>query len=112
MASAPGIVFLAHNLPRLLIAPAFVGLAYILCRSFDLALPIWWIIPLYLLSWPIHFLLVVQWNDYVTRREAAARGARLPPVIEFKSPGNFVTIKIISETRAKRYLGVSLTTGC
>lgn len=109
MSAKPGVIFLLRTFPHLLVAPGVVLALDLLRRRFlDLDIPIWVLILIYLLSWPLQLFIIVQWHDFVTRMEARKRGAQLPPVIKLKSFGNYESIKHFEEMRAHGYLGASI----
>ncbi|KAJ7182427.1 cytochrome P450 [Mycena crocata] len=76
----PGIVYLSKQLPRLLSPYLAVFLGKLVAeRGFGLAIPPWVTTIAYLVSGPTVLTAIVQYRDYIVRRDAAARGATLCP---------------------------------
>ncbi|KAJ6483937.1 cytochrome P450 [Mycena sanguinolenta] len=83
----PGIPYLAKQLPGVLAPPLAVYCAKLVIERFgNTVIPTWIVTTACLLSGPALFLVLVQYRDYGHRREAAARGAVMPPALP-GSPG-------------------------
>ncbi|TFK22821.1 cytochrome P450 monooxygenase pc-3 [Coprinopsis marcescibilis] len=84
----PGIIYLIKHLPKLLAPPA---VTYLAAREFGHRLGYnvpWWSLGIALVfSTPLWVTLEVQWQIFADRREAARRGAVLPPEVESPYPG-------------------------
>lgn len=107
--TGPGVTFLLRSIPHLLVAPSVVLALDLLRRRFsNLDVPIWVLILIYLFSWPLQLLFIVQKRDFITRLEAGKRGARLPPAIEHTTLGNYETVKFADERRENGYIGASI----
>nr|BAL05190.1 cytochrome P450 [Phanerodontia chrysosporium] len=88
MALPPGLQYLLPQLPLLLAPPAAVLLAAHAARAFaGTAAPAWALALACVLSWPVALTALVQLRAHRVAREAAARGARLPPAVEARYPG-------------------------
>lgn len=106
MPTRPGLVYLYNNFTTLLIAPCIVLTLDLLRRQFFYwSIPIWALVPIYLLSWPTQIFVTVQWRDFTKRREAAKRGARLVPTIISNTIGNYEVLKRFDISREVGYLG-------
>ncbi|KAK7000276.1 cytochrome P450 [Favolaschia claudopus] len=82
MPFAPGIIYLATHLPKLLVPPLFVYCVKFTAESYlDSIIPAWLTNLAYILSGPVFFTLLVQYRDYCVRSQAAAHGAVLPPAL-------------------------------
>ncbi|GBE87187.1 cytochrom P450 [Sparassis latifolia] len=85
MSFPPGLAYLFRNLPNLLLPPAVVLVANLAVREmYGLIVPIWLFTLACIFSFPLALFVVVQWTDYVDRRDAAAHGAVLPPIVKAK----------------------------
>ncbi|KAJ7095943.1 cytochrome P450 [Mycena belliarum] len=86
----PGVVYLSSN-AFLLSLPAVctVAAARVLTATLDIAVPTWLVITLSVASLPLCTALSITLRSFKHRREAAALGARLPPIsTPGKWPGN------------------------
>lgn len=82
MALPPGIVYLSKQLPRVFAPALTVYLSKLLAELWlGVVLPSWLTTTACVLSGPLLLTAVVQYRDYVTRREAAARGAIVCPAV-------------------------------
>jgi hypothetical protein len=90
----PGVIYLFHRLPRLLILPAVV---YIACRLLSLHVHIqaWAVALLSVLSLPVAPTLSILYTDYINYQRADAVGAVLPPLMPNKWPGGFSHLKTL-----------------
>ncbi|KAI0791801.1 cytochrome P450 [Abortiporus biennis] len=87
MLLTPGVVFLGHSLPHLLLPAAFTYVALIYLRAgFNIYVPLWAQISAYLLSIPAAFYLRLYTRWFLNAREAAALGAELLPSLPSKLP--------------------------
>ncbi|KAJ7481351.1 cytochrome P450 [Mycena galericulata] len=76
MALPPGIVYISNQIPRLLFPPLAVYCVKLLVELYlEITVPTWLATITYILSGPAVLTAVVQYRDYVVRREAAALGA-------------------------------------
>lgn len=85
----PGIIYLIHHIPQLLIGPISTCL---LLKLSSIQLPTWTTIILLILSGPMMFAIVLAWDDFKNYRAARAIGASLPPQILDYSPGNIYSV--------------------
>ncbi|EIW81955.1 cytochrome P450 [Coniophora puteana RWD-64-598 SS2] len=84
----PGFVWIALNLPRLLLAPTLAyGALRVLRTHSAVHLPTWLNVIICIGSLPVVFTLNVLYSDWRIARDAAARGAVLPPAPPTKLPG-------------------------
>jgi hypothetical protein len=90
----PGIIYLTHRIPQLLIGPISTYLLIKLYQTFygTFQLSSWVTIILLILSGPVIFAISLAWNDFKNYRGARAIGAVLPPRISDYSPGNIYSI--------------------
>lgn len=102
----PGLVALVHLLPRLLFAPTTV---YISLQVYKALLgdpaPPWLRIPAYLLALPATFALNVLYTRFKDRRQAALRGAVIPPSIQYSLPGAVDKLSNLVWNFSNGYLG-------
>ena len=91
----PGIIYLIHCTPQLLVGP--ISTYYLLLKlsqtfygTFQFST--WVTIILLILSGPVIFVISLAWNDFKNFRAARAIGAVLPPRILDYSPGNIYSI--------------------
>ncbi|KAK7038469.1 cytochrome P450 [Favolaschia claudopus] len=105
MSLPPGLLYLAHQLPRLLALPLGVYcLTLVAERLFDVAVPRWLAAALCLSSGPIVLTILVQYRDWKHRREAAAQGAVMAPNL----PGWIGGLQILFTETADMYPGEGL----
>ncbi|KAJ7292238.1 cytochrome P450 [Mycena rebaudengoi] len=99
MALPPGIIYLGGLLPKAL-APAFVVycINWLVLHFLGYSTPPWVAAACYLLSFPATVTAVVQYKDYIIRRDARALGAVLCPAL----PGSIGGINIL-RTAAHNY---------
>ena len=90
----PGIIYLIHRIPQLIIGPISTYLLLKLSQTFysTLQFSTWMTIILLILSGPVIFAISLAWNDFKNHRAARAIGAVLPPRISDYSPGNIYSI--------------------
>ena len=90
----PGIIYLFHHIPQLLIGPISTYLLLKLSQSFysTFQFSTWVTVILLTLSGPVIFGISLAWNDFKNYRAAQAIGAVLPPRILDYSPGNIYSI--------------------
>jgi hypothetical protein len=90
----PGILYLIHSIPQLLIGPTSTYLLLKLYQTFysTSQFSTWVTIILLILSGPVIFAISLAWNDFKNYRAARAIGAVLPPRILDYSPGNIYSI--------------------
>lgn len=84
----PALVALVRILPRLLFAPATVYVSLAVHKALvGKSAPRWLQLPAYLLVFPLAFAANVLYARIRNRREAARRGAVIPPTIKYNWPG-------------------------
>jgi len=84
----PGLYALVRLLPRLLVAPATVYASLQIYKALlGEPAPQWLRIPAYMLALPTAFAANVLYSHIRGRRQAARRGAVLPPIINSSWPG-------------------------
>ena len=91
----PGIIYLVHHIPQLLIGPILTYPFLKISQNFfyhDLKLMTWITLVMLILSGPVLFAISLALNDLKNWRAARAIGAVLPPRILDYSPGNVYTI--------------------
>jgi len=105
----PGIIYLFHHIPQLLIGPISTYLLLELSRRFlsvyDLVVTTWVTVLLLTLSGPVLFAISLAWNDLKNYRAARAIGAVLPPRVLDYSPGNIYSIWKEIRNEKTGYLG-------
>ncbi|KIJ61017.1 hypothetical protein HYDPIDRAFT_31717 [Hydnomerulius pinastri MD-312] len=77
----PGLIALIRILPKLFSAPATVYLGLQAWEFIGGAVPQWLHVPAYILSLPAAFVASVMYTQIRDRRQAALRGAVLPPTM-------------------------------
>ncbi|KAJ7607751.1 cytochrome P450 [Roridomyces roridus] len=101
----PGIVYLSKQLPRLL-APA--ATCFVTKHALELYLgvviPTWLSTLAYTLSGPLFLTVVVQYSDYIDRRDAAAAGAVMCPNL----PGSIGGLNMLFTSMEDMYPGDNL----
>ncbi len=108
MGLPPGPRYLLHLIPHLALPPLLV-LTFLHILSINLATPP----PLYLriltfaLSWPLSFVVLVQWRSWTNRSNAAAIGAVMPEEVKHTLPGSLDLLMKMFENDRKLYLGES-----
>ena len=106
MGYPPGLVFLASRLPYILTPPCVVYVLSLFAKSYlGTPVPVWALVPAYLLSWPLLAAAYIQWQGFKDARDAAANGAVLAPVVASDVPGGFDLIKQISSDFEQHFLG-------
>ena len=90
----PGIIYLIHRIPQLLMGPISTYLLLKLSQTFysTFQFSTWMTIILLILSGPVIFAISLAWSDFKNYRAARAIGAVLPPRILDYSPGNIYSI--------------------
>lgn len=105
----PGFIYLFSCLPQLLSPPALVyGLNRICDFILGVSLPEWSRMPTYILSFPVLFTCSVLAANYRDRRQAALRGAVLPPFFPGTWPGGFDVLAAMIQNFKTGYLGMSI----
>ncbi|KAJ6601659.1 cytochrome P450 monooxygenase pc-2 [Mycena sp. CBHHK59/15] len=101
----PGIVYLSKRLPKALVPPFFVYcLKSFTHHFFGLSLPTWLSALCYILSGPVALTAIVQYRDYIVRRDTAAHGAIVCPSI----PGSTGGINMLFADPSEIYPGEPL----
>ena len=110
MKSLPGITYLFSCLPQLLLPPVLVhGLDHVCDFAFGISFPEWFRILTYVLSFPVIFTFSVLAADYRDRRQAALRGAVLPPTVRSTWPGGLDALAASIQNFKIGYMGMSIT---
>jgi hypothetical protein len=93
----PGVDFIAHHLVNFSLPPALlVAAARYLAATHEFSVPTWVLVSGSILSVPLVSAARIIWKSFLDKRDAAAMGARLAPVIEGKSVGN---LDVLSKMR-------------
>ncbi|KAG6374894.1 hypothetical protein JVT61DRAFT_3624 [Boletus reticuloceps] len=102
----PGLVGLVWLLPRLLFPPAtvFIGLKVVKALAGEPA-PRWLRVLAYLLALPAIVAAKLVYSRIRDRREAARRGAMLPPSIKYRWPGALDKLSALLWNFSNGYLG-------
>ncbi|KAJ7454123.1 cytochrome P450 [Mycena latifolia] len=101
----PGIVYLSKQLPKVLAPALMVYCGKLLAELwFGVVISPWIATAVYILSGPAVLTVIVQYRDYVVRREAAAHGAILCPSI----PGSIGGIHMLFSKTEDLYPGEPL----
>ncbi|OJA07921.1 hypothetical protein AZE42_03680 [Rhizopogon vesiculosus] len=109
----PGIIYLVSCLPQVLSPPALVyGLDRICDFTFGVSLPEWSRIPAYILSFPVLFTCTVLATNYHDRRQAALRGAVLPPMFPSTWPGGLDVLAALAQNFKTGYMGDIMDNQC
>ena len=105
----PGIIYLIHCIPQLLLGPISTFLLLKLSQTFygTSQLSTLVTIILLILSGPAIFAILLAWNDFKNYRAARAIGAVLPPRILDYSPGNIYSIWKEIKLENTGYFGAS-----
>ncbi|KAF7367013.1 Cytochrome P450 [Mycena sanguinolenta] len=94
----PELIFIASLLPALLSPPGFTLLLLSLTRELrSISVPTWAAAILCILSIPFTITVKVQYRDFVNRREAASRGAILPPSMDAGFGGVAVVLRSVRD---------------
>ncbi|KAJ7110830.1 cytochrome P450 [Mycena crocata] len=105
MSLPPGIVYLLKRVPRLFVPPLAVYCARLAAeRFFDVIVPRWLTVVACVLSGPAALTAIVQYRDYVVRRDAAAAGAIVCPTV----PGSIGGLNLLRATTKDTYPGEPL----
>lgn len=100
MKLTPGLSLILWGIPRILLPPCFIYIA------FDLAgLPFHWILLACLLATPIWLIIVRKWYDVQLGREVHRHGAQSVPEWAGKWPGNIDLLLEMMQVKAHGYLG-------
>lgn len=104
--TTPGIDFLARNL----LFPTSVPYAAltVVARHFEVSVPRWLLITASILLIPTRLALSTLYTYRKHQKQAEALGARLPPVIDSKSFGNWKTMVQLEESMTVGYPGMAL----
>lgn len=106
----PIIPYALHRLPRLATPIVVVYIASkVLEIQYRILTPAWLLINLYALSLPATLTLHVNYKSWKDRRDAAALGAQLPPLVHDKWTGGFGALKLMVSNFKSGYIGAS---GC
>ena len=107
MALPPGPLYILGALPKVVAPPIAV---VVLCRAaqygWNVDIPSWAIALGCLLSLPAAFTLSVQWLEYSDRKAAAAAGAEMAPVVEYKQPGGIDLLATMRKDNDKHFPGM------
>ncbi|KAF8554977.1 hypothetical protein OG21DRAFT_1522088 [Imleria badia] len=102
----PGLVALVRLLPRILFAPATVYVSLQVYKALVGESPPQWLgIPVYLLALPATFAANVFYTRIRDRRQAACRGAVMPPSINYRWPGALDKLSALVKNFTSGYLG-------
>ncbi len=106
MGLPPGPRYLLRQIPQLAIPPLLAfGFLRVLSTSLSSPPPLYARVLAFVLSWPLAFIVLVQWRARANRRNAAARDAVMPPSVEHKLPGSIDLLIKMFETDKAFYLG-------
>ena len=95
---APGLVYCARVLPVVLAPSVTVYcICHILVSDYSWNIPSWLSILVSVLARPILSLALAYYDDFNTRRAAAACGAIFPPTLHSKLPGGLSIIAQLME---------------
>ncbi|KAF9236404.1 cytochrome P450 [Melanogaster broomeanus] len=109
----PGLVALVRVLPRLFLAPGTVYLGLQACDSLiGRPVPRWFRLTAYVLSLPVAFITNVVYAQIRDRRQAALRGAVLPPAMSSKWPGALDKLSALVWNFSNGYMGEFTTAEC
>ncbi|OAX41096.1 cytochrome P450 [Rhizopogon vinicolor AM-OR11-026] len=109
----PGIIYLISCLPQVLSPPALVyGLDRICDFTFGVSLPEWSQFHAYTLSFPVLFTCTVLATKYHDRRQAALRGAVLPPMFPSTWPGGLDVLAALAQNFKTGYMGDMMQNQC
>ncbi|KAI9572478.1 cytochrome P450 [Boletus coccyginus] len=109
----PGLYALAQILPRLLFAPATVYAGFQTYKAFlGESAPQWLRIPAYILAIPAAFAANVLYTRIRDRRQAARRGAVLPPTTNPSWPGAVDKLSALAWNFSNGYFAECLQTEC
>ncbi|EGO04179.1 hypothetical protein SERLA73DRAFT_173607 [Serpula lacrymans var. lacrymans S7.3] len=102
----PGIILIFRRLPRLLLPPVSIYILLRVCDAvLDVSVPYWLQFLAYILSIPLTPMVSVIYTDYVDSREAAARGAVLPPRATSKWPAGLdILLRMVANSKTG-YMG-------
>ena len=104
----PGIDFLAPQLLKLSIPPALLAVAgRYLASTYNSPIPTWVLASVSFLTVPVVSAVQIIWKSFKDRRDAAALGARLPPVFNGKSIGNLDILAFMRQQWDIGYPGLS-----
>jgi hypothetical protein len=107
MTIPPGLAYLARVLPLILIPPCVVyGILNIISRDYlEIGIPEWLALVVSVFSLPIVLCVSALHTNYRNRREAAARGAVLAPLVKDRWPGGLSTLATILRNFKSGYPG-------
>ncbi|KAH0839505.1 cytochrome P450 [Lanmaoa asiatica] len=113
MEPPPGIVFIILNSPRTVLPPALAFCGIKLWGTlFNLHVPIWLQVPLYVASFPLALACSVVYADFWDRRQAAINGAILAPQVPSKLPGGLDLLLSSIQNFRSGYMGEVLKKQC
>ncbi|KAF9500217.1 cytochrome P450 [Pleurotus eryngii] len=106
----PIIPYALHRLPRLATPLVVVYIASkVLEIQYRILSPAWLLIILYALSLPATLTLHVNHKSWKDRRDAAALGAELPPLVHDKWMGGFGALKLMVSNFKSGYIAEMMT---
>ena len=106
----PGVPFVLRGLMVLSIPPFALLSAYKLLSSFfTFALPLWALVLACLFSIPAALAIFVWIRDWKQARDAAARGAILPPSWQGKLPANLDIMAKLAGATKTGYPGMNVS---
>ncbi|KAG6374896.1 hypothetical protein JVT61DRAFT_3342 [Boletus reticuloceps] len=106
----PGLVALVRLLPRLLFTPATVYITLRILKALTgKPVPGWLRVLAYLLALPAMVAAKFLYTRIRDRREAARRGAILPPSIKYRWPGALDKLSVLLWNFSNGYLGMLLS---
>ncbi|KAJ7023152.1 cytochrome P450 [Mycena alexandri] len=109
MALPPGIGYLAQQLPRLLAPPLVVYCVKLVVElRLGTEIPAWVTTTACVLSGPVLLTIIVQYRDFIVRRQAAALGAVVAPSL----PGWIGGINMLFSSQENVYPAEPLATLC
>lgn len=92
----PGVDFIVRHLVNFSLPPTLLAVALrYLAATYDFAVPTWLLVSGSILSVPLISATRIISKSVIDRRNAAAMGARLAPVIEGKSIGNLDILSVM-----------------
>lgn len=106
----PGVIYLIIRLPKLVLPPALVYALNRICDfAFGVSLPPWSRVPTYILSFPILLTCSMIATNYRDRRQAALRGAVLPPMYPSRWPGGLdILAALVQNFKTGYSMGLSI----
>ncbi|TFK35037.1 cytochrome P450 monooxygenase pc-3 [Crucibulum laeve] len=106
MSLPPGLLYLFHNLPSVLLPPSLVFISHKIGQShLDIVLPIWAVVVAAFLSLPFALFFKVSYANFKNARDAEAHGAVLPPQVYDPIPGSVSLLMMALENFKTGYPG-------